>query len=145
MQSLESVKGLIGLIVIVAATLAALIQLQIRKKIPAVFKPRGPVLLDWHRWAGRTALAGFFLNGVMCLMVGLYPVLYTGPRYLVHGSVAIVAAVVFAGKVWSQRKRNRWGVRNVLPVGLFLWSLQAAIFVVITVPALCIGGQALLR
>lgn len=145
MQSLEFVKGLIGLIVFVAATIAALLQLQIRKKIPAVFNPRGPVLLDWHRWAGRTALAGCFLNGAMCLMIGLYPVLYTGPRYLAHGSAAIVAAVVFAGKVMSQRRRIRWGVRNVLPIGLFLWSLQAAIFAVITLHALWIGGQALLR
>jgi hypothetical protein len=135
-NALLFVKGLIGLIVFAAAAGALITQLQIRKVIPAIFRVKTPVLLNWHRWLGRVSLGGFVLNSVICMLIGFYPALRTDPRHLAHSLLSILCAVVFLGKVWVTRRRVRWGLQRIVPLGASLFVLQAGVFLTATVFAI---------
>ena len=115
MNTLLFVKGLVGLIVFLAAIGALLMQLQTRKVFPPILKVKGPRLLTWHRWLGRTALAGMVFNGALCLLIGLYPALRSDPRHLAHSILAILLAIAFLSKVWVTRRKIRWGIKQILP------------------------------
>ena len=80
MNALFLVKGSTGLIVCLAAVFALLTQLQVHKIPLAILNVKDPVLLTWHRWAGRIALGGFVLNRMICQLVGVYAV--HGDAYL---------------------------------------------------------------
>ncbi|UCC63952.1 MAG: hypothetical protein JSV36_02505 [Anaerolineae bacterium] len=136
MDSLLFVKGLIGLAVFIAAIGALITQLQIRKKIPPVLRARPQVLRNWHLWMGRVALGGFVLNSTLCLLIGLYPAPRTDPRHLAHSILATLCVVFFLGKVWVTRRKVRWAMRRILPLGMFVFALQTAIFLTATVFAL---------
>jgi hypothetical protein len=136
MPILELTKGTVGLIVFLAATGAALLQLQMRHKIPPLFRGKPAVLLNWHRWLGRTALVAFVMNASSCLISGSYYEALFLPRYLIHGIVAVIAAAIFCVKLISSRRRIKWGVRNALQLGVSLWAAQVLIFGLITVHAL---------
>ena len=142
MRSLEFVKGLIGVIVFVGATGAALLQLQLRRKIPPLFRGKPAVLLNLHRWLGRAALAAFVLNSTLCLTVSTYPGALRVPRYLAHGLVAALALGLFAAKLVSSRRHIQWGVRHALALGLSLWAAQVVICGIITVHALIVSASA---
>jgi hypothetical protein len=136
MDSLLFVKGLIGLIVFVAAIGALITQLQIRKKIPAVLRAHPRTLRNWHLWMGRTALGGFVLNSMLCLLLGLYPAPRTDLRHLVHGILGTLGAAFFLGKVWITRHRVKWAMKRIVPLGLLVFALQTAIFATATVFAI---------
>ena len=136
MDTLLFVKGLIGVIVFVAAIGALVTQLQIRKKIPPIIKAKPLTLLNWHRWLGRTALGLFVLNSVICLLVGFYPALRADPRHLIHGLVAALCALVFLGKVWTTRGRIKPGLKRIVPIGVTLFILQTGVFLTATVFAI---------
>jgi hypothetical protein len=136
MDSLLFVKGLIGLIVFVAALGALITQLQIRKKIPAILRAHPRMLRSWHLWMGRIALGGFVLNSMICLLVGLYPAPRTDLRHLAHGILATLGVVFFLGKVWITRRRVRWAMKRIVPLGVIVFAFQTAIFLTATVFAI---------
>ena len=136
MDSLLLVKGLIGLVVFIAAIGAAITQLQIRKKIPPVLKASPKVLRNWHLWMGRVALGGFVLNSTLCLLIGLYPAPRTDPRHLAHSILATLCVVFFLGKVWITRRKVRWAMKRIVPLGALVFVFQTVIFLTATVFAI---------
>jgi len=136
MDSLLFVKGLIGLVVFVAAIGALITQLQIRKKIPPVLRASPKVLRNWHLWMGRVALGGFVLNSAICLLVGLYPAPRTDPRHLAHSILATLCVVFFLGKVWITRRKVRWAMKRIVPLGGLVFAFQTTIFLTATVFAI---------
>jgi hypothetical protein len=136
MDSLLFVKGLIGLVVFVAAIGALITQLQIRKKIPPVLKASPKVLRNWHLWMGRVALGGFVLDSTLCLLIGLYPVPRTDPRHLAHSILSTLCAAFFLGKVWITRRKVRWAMKRILFWGTLVFALQTGVFLTATVSAI---------
>ena len=136
MDTLLFVKGIIGVVVFVAAIIALLTQLQMRKRISPIIKASPKVLRSWHLWMGRIALAAFVLNSVICLLIGMYPAFRSDPRHLVHGLVASLCLVVFLGKTWITRRKIKWGMKRVVVLGIVLFSLQLAVFMSATVFAI---------
>lgn len=133
MNALLFVKGLIGLVVFVAALGALITQLQIRTKIPTIPGVKASALRVWHRWLGRVALWGFVLNSMLCLLVGFYPAPRGDPRHLVHSLLSVICAVVFLGKIWITRRKIRWGLRRIVPLGATLFILHVGVFLTATV------------
>ena len=136
MNTLLFVKGLIGLLVFLAAGGAALTQLQNRKLIGPLLPLQGPALLAWHRRLGRIALAGFVLNSVICLELGFYPALRTDPRHVIHSILGVLLAIAFFGKVWVTRRKLRWGLRRIVIWGGVVFVLHAGVFASATIFAL---------
>lgn len=131
--TIRFVKGLIGLIVFAAAIGALITQLQIRKKIPPVFRAENAVLLNRHRRLGRIALGGFILNSVICLLIGFYPVMLTDARHLSHSILAFFCTVLFLGKVWITRRKIRAGIKRIIPIGIVVFALNLGIFATATI------------
>jgi len=127
-NALLFVKGLIGAIVFIAAAGALVTQLQSRKLMPAILRLNGPALLKWHRWLGRIALGGTVLDGVLCMEIGLYPVLRTDTRHLIHMAVAVLLAIALLSKSWVLRRKLKWALRRAVPWGIAVFILQVAVF-----------------
>jgi hypothetical protein len=136
MNTLIFVKGLTGCIVFLAAVVATLLQLQTRKLIPAVFPLKGARLTRWHLWMGRTALGGTLFVSVVCILIGFYPIPRLDPRHLIHIALGLLTALAFAGKLFIVRRRVRWGMQHMLPLGLGMLTLQVGIFASATAFAL---------
>jgi hypothetical protein len=131
-NTLLFVKGLIGVIVIVAAIGALLSQLQSRKLIPPVFRLVGPALLKWHRWLGRIALGGTVLNSVICMEIGLYPALRADSRHLIHIILGFALAIALLSKTWVMRRKLKWALKRAVPWGIAVFILQAGVFATAT-------------
>jgi len=127
-NSLAFVKGLIGLIVFIAAIGALATQLQSRKLIPAIFRLKGPALLKWHRWLGRIALGGTVLDGMLCMEVGLYPALRTDTRHLIHMAFGVLLAIALLSKAWVLRRKLKWALRRAVSWGIVVFILEAGVF-----------------
>ena len=131
-----ALKGPVGLVVFLAVLGAALLQMQVRRIIPAVLPGRPAALVAWHRGLGRVALAGFLLNSALCLALiaglGFPPTL----RYMLHAILAVLCALAFGGKVWVVRRKVRWGVARLVPLGAGLAALQTGVFLTGTLFAL---------
>jgi hypothetical protein len=135
-NTLLFVKGLIGLIVFVAAVGALITQLQSRKLIPPILRLKPAALLNWHRWSGRVALIGVVLDGVICIEIGLYPVLRTDPRHLIHSVLGVLLAGFFLGKVWAVRRKLKWAMKRIIPWGVAVFILQTGVFLSATLFAI---------
>jgi hypothetical protein len=114
MNALFFVKGSTGLIVLLAAVFALLTQLQVRKIPPAILNVKNPVLLTWHRWAGRIALGGFVLTRMICQLVGVYPTFPLEARHFAHGVLSALCAAAILSKIWVTRRQVRWGKKRIL-------------------------------
>jgi hypothetical protein len=125
MDALFFVKGLIGLTVFCAAVLALLTQLQIQKRVPAIFGVKDAVLLEWHRRAGRVALGGFVLSRMMGFLLGAYPDFPFEARHLAHGALSALCAVAVLSKIWAARRQVRWGRKQALTWGASIFVLGA--------------------
>lgn len=136
MNTLLFVKGLIGLIVFVAAIGALVTQLQSRKIIRPVLRLKPAALLQWHRWSGRVALIGVVLDSVICMEIGLYPVLRWEPRHVAHIALATLLAGFFLGKVWVVRRKLKWGLKRIIAWGIGVFVLQTGVFLSATVFAI---------
>jgi hypothetical protein len=126
MNALFFVKGSTGLMVVLAAVFALLTQLQVRKILPAILNVKDPVLLTWHRWAGRVALGGFVLNRMICQLVGVYPTFPFEARHLAHGVLSALCAVAILSKIWVTRRQVRWGKRRILAWVVTLFIVGAS-------------------
>ena len=142
MNVLFFVRGLISLIVVSAACTALLTQLQIRKILPAILNVKNPVLLTWHRWAGRIAMGGFILHRTMCLLVGVhlfqrnaYLSFPLEPRHFAHGILSALCAAAVLSKIWVTRRKvkpgqkwalSSWGV-SVFIIGASFTTLTCAL------------------
>jgi len=135
-NTLLFVKGLIGLIVFIAAIGALITQLQSRKLIPPILRLKPAALLHWHRWSGRVALIGVVLDSVICIEIGLYPVLRRDPRHVIHIILGVLLAGFFLGKVWTVRRKLKWGMKRIIPWGIGVFILQAGVFLSATLFAL---------
>lgn len=136
MDSLVFVKGLIGVLVFLAAIGALITQLQIRKRIPPIIRAGPKVLRQWHLWLGRTALGGIVLNSALCLLIGLYPAPRTDARHLAHSAVATVGLALLLGKGLATRRKVKWAMKRIVTIGLVVFALQAAVFLTATVFAI---------
>jgi hypothetical protein len=114
MNALFFVKGSTGLIVFLAAVFALLTQLQVRNIIPVTFRVKNPVLLEWHRWAGRIALGGFVLNRMICQLVGVYPTFPFEARHFAHGVLSALCAAAILSKIWVTRGKVKWEKKRIL-------------------------------
>ena len=133
MDSLVFVKGVIGVLVFLAAIGAFVIQMQMRKRIPPIIKASPKVLRQWHLWLGRTALGGFVLNSMICLLIGLYPAPRIDVRHLAHGILAAVGLALLLGKALATRRKVKWAMKRIVPIGIAVFALQAAVFLTATV------------
>ncbi len=138
LATILALKGPVGLVVFLAALGAAFLQMQARRIIPSVLPARVGVLVAWHRWLGRAALAGFLADSVFCLIViaalGFPPT----PRYTLHAVLAVSGALAFGAKVWVVRRKVRWGMARLVPLGAGLALLQAGVF--LTGPLFALAG-----
>lgn len=131
MNVLLFVRGLIGLVVVSAAVTALLTQLQIRKILPAVLNVNDPVLLTWHRWAGRIAMGGFVLHRTMYLLVGVhlfqsntYSFFSLEPRHFAHSILSALCAAAVLSKIWVTRRKVEQGGKRALSS----WDVTVFIF-----------------
>lgn len=138
LATILALKGPVGLVVFLAVLGAALIQMQTRRLIPPVLRSKPASLSAWHRTLGRVALAGFLVDSAFCLVViaalGFPPT----PRYTFHAALAVLGALTFGAKVWVVRRKVRWGMARLLPLGAALALLQTGIF--LTGPLFALAG-----
>lgn len=132
MATIFAVKGQVGLVVILAALGAAFLQMQARRIIPPVLRVRPAALSAWHQLLGRVALVGFLLNSALCILVIVSLGFPPTPRYTLHTVLAVLCALVFGAKVWVVRRRVRWGMARLVPLGAALALLQLGVFLTST-------------
>lgn len=132
MATIFAVKGQVGLVVILAALGAAFLQMQARRIIPPVLRARPAALSAWHQLLGRVALVGFLLNSALCILVIVSLGFPPTPRYTLHTVLAVLCALVFGAKVWVVRRRVRWGMARLVPLGAALALLQLGVFLTST-------------
>jgi hypothetical protein len=114
MNALFLARNLISPIVCSAAIFALLTQLQIHNIIPTIYGVKNPVLLKWHRWAGRIAIGGFVLDRMICQLLGEYPTFPFEARNFAHGVLSALCAVAVLSKVWVTWPKGKWGRKRIL-------------------------------
>lgn len=138
MATILALKGPVGLVVLLATLGAAFVQMHLRRLIPPVLRGRPAALAAWHRWLGRAALAGFLVDSAFCLaVIGALGFPLT-PRYGLHAACAVLGAAAFGGKVWVVRRKVRWGMARLVPLGAGLALLQVGVF--LTGPLFALAG-----
>ena len=135
-------NSLIGPIVFFAAVIALLTQLQIHKKVHAIFGVEYPVLLAGHRWAGRIALGGFVLKRMMglfsdsCSTYGDTCLAFPfKPQHLTHGALSALCAAAVVSKIRVTQRRARRRTRGVLAWRATSFFLGASFFILTCVLA----------
>jgi hypothetical protein len=115
MNALLFVQDLTGFIVVCAAIIALLTQVQIIQKTRTIFGVGNPVLLKWHRWAGRIALGGFVSSRIISSSLDWSPALLFRPQRLTHSVLSVLCAVAVLSKIWIKQREMEWEINRVLP------------------------------
>ena len=126
-------KGVIALTTFVTAAIAWLTMMQMRKKIPAIFKADARTLRQWHVVSGRISLATFILLAFVGMGLAFYLYQPATLRAWIHVVVSIATTFVFVAKVVVVRRKMQPWFRQLLPFGIVLMILHLIIFLSATV------------
>lgn len=133
LNGLLMAKGVVAVSTFVAALVAFLTMMQMRKKLPAILPGTAK---DWRRWhvlSGRLCLGLFTLLAFIGMTLALYLYPPATTRSWLHVIVSIAATIAFVGKVVIVRRRAQPWFRQLLPYGIALFVLHLAIFLTATI------------
>ena len=126
-------KGVVALTTFVTASIAWLTMMQMRKKIPAILPAKPADLRRWHVISGRISLVTFILLAFIGLGLALYLYKPSAIRPWIHVTVSITTTLVFGAKVIVVRRKIQPWFKQLIPFGIVLMILHAAIFFSATV------------
>ena len=132
-NGLLTAKSIVALVMFITASIAWLTMMQMRTKIPPLFKADARALRKWHVISGRISLATFILLAFIGMGLALYARKPSAIRSWIHVIVSSVTTLLFIAKVIVVRRKMQPWFRRLLPFGITLMALHTAIFFSATV------------
>jgi len=133
LNGLLVVKGIVATITFVAALIAFLTMMQIRKKIPAILPGNAAALRRWHLISGRISLVSTIFLAFIGMGLALYLYPPSSLRPWLHVVAGVLTTLWFAGKVVTVRRKLQPWMKQLLPIGVILFVLHVVIFLTATI------------